>query len=233
MDATTNFPWIADSRVDENDHVQLDVDHLPLGVTLIDNDYRFRRFNRAYAEMIKSNTPLSLEQARGRNYFDCLAGSKQKAEPIMQRVMATRKPFRLQREELPISINGKLMFTYWNGEITPVIEKSGHVSGILLMCLEAVELRSASPRGRVLGALNNEPSLKSDDQITFGPGDPALTFKEEQVARLVMEGLSSKEIAARLNLSKAAIDSRRNVIRKKLEISGQPRNLYAHLRQLN
>jgi DNA-binding CsgD family transcriptional regulator len=55
------------------------------------------------------------------------------------------------------------------------------------------------------------------------------TPKEIQIASLIKEGKSSKEIAELLNLSKASIDTHRNNIRKKLGLSKIKANLSSYL----
>ncbi|MEJ8570122.1 helix-turn-helix transcriptional regulator [Microbaculum marinum] len=204
--------WAAKIEIGASFGAHVDVDCLPVGVGLLDNEFRFRRFNRAYADYLTANTRYSAGEAIGLSYFGCIDGARAKAEPLMRHVLASGTPYELRREELAIRVGDRTVVTYWDGQISPVIERSGHVSGILLVCTEITELRSEQPR-----------------QDCRAP----LTFKEEQVAALICEGLTSKEIADRLCLTKAAIDARRNVIRKKLGISGSQANLYGCLKQLN
>lgn len=59
-----------------------------------------------------------------------------------------------------------------------------------------------------------------------------LTPKEFQVANLVKEGKTSKEIAAVLNISKGAVDFHRNQIRKKVNLCKEKANLRSFLMSL-
>jgi len=60
-----------------------------------------------------------------------------------------------------------------------------------------------------------------------------LTPKEIQIANLVKEGRSTKEIAEMLNLSTSAIDFHRNNIRTKLGLKNKKINLRSHLLSLS
>ena len=54
------------------------------------------------------------------------------------------------------------------------------------------------------------------------PGTPSLTPREREVIQLLVEGLSSKEIAASLNLSERTVDSHRKNIMRKLDLHSLP-----------
>ena len=59
-----------------------------------------------------------------------------------------------------------------------------------------------------------------------------LTFVEIQVANLIKEGRSSKEIAESLHISRSTVDSHRNNIRRKLELRKTKTNLRTYLMSL-
>jgi DNA-binding CsgD family transcriptional regulator len=60
-----------------------------------------------------------------------------------------------------------------------------------------------------------------------------LTSKELDVANLIREGKTTKEIADLLYLSKNTIDFHRNNIRRKLGITNEKTNLRAYLSSLS
>lgn len=60
-------------------------------------------------------------------------------------------------------------------------------------------------------------------------GFPKLTHKEIQIANLIKEGRTSKEIAALLHLSERTITTHRDNIRKKIGLKAQKVNLRTHL----
>lgn len=215
MTGAADQGWIANVDVGAFAGAHLDLDRLPLGFGLLDRELKFRRMNRSYADYLSANTPYTPEQAMGRGYFDCIAASGRKAQAIMQNVLGTGHPYALQREELPIRIDGREVLTYWDGQIAPVVETSGTVSGLVVICTEVSD-----------GAGLSTPAEPELSDLIAG----ILTYKEEQVVRMIAEGLTSKEIAARLHVTKAAIDARRNAIRRKLGLTARDDNLYRALR---
>ena len=60
-----------------------------------------------------------------------------------------------------------------------------------------------------------------------------LTFKEIRVANLIVEGMTTKEIARSMNLSRFAIDTHRAQLRKKLGLSRKKINLRTFLSSLS
>ena len=74
--------------------------------------------------------------------------------------------------------------------------------------------------------LNSIPSLLPLSSANYLQN---LTITENQVADLIKQGKTSKEIATMLNVSTAAVSFHRNNIRKKLGLSNKKIRLAAHL----
>jgi PAS domain S-box-containing protein len=79
--------------------------------------------------------------------------------------------------------------------------------------------------------------LNLNDLISSLPNAPAnqmqnLTFTESQVADLIRQGKTSKEIAAMLNVSTAAISFHRHNLRKKMGLLKKKTTLRSHLQSL-
>jgi PAS domain S-box-containing protein len=80
--------------------------------------------------------------------------------------------------------------------------------------------------------------LNLNDLISSLPNAPAdqmqnLTFTETQVADLIRQGKTSKEIAAMLNVSTAAISFHRHNLRKKMGLVKKKTTLRSYLQALN
>ena len=71
----------------------------------------------------------------------------------------------------------------------------------------------------------NIKNITSSFSHRLSPGNINLTFKELQIADLVKEGNSSKDVAEMLNVSERTVDFHRKNIRKKLAIADRKTNL--------
>lgn len=69
-----------------------------------------------------------------------------------------------------------------------------------------------------VNAITNSLKLQSKNSLHV---TSQITEREKQVVLLIGQGLSNKEIAHKLNLSKSTIETHRKNIRKKLKIKGK------------
>ena len=79
----------------------------------------------------------------------------------------------------------------------------------------------------------NLKNITSSFSYRLSPKFLNLTFKELQIADLVKEGNSSKDIAAVLNVCERTVDFHRKNIRKKLAIADRKTNLRSYLSRLS
>jgi DNA-binding NarL/FixJ family response regulator len=107
-----------------------------------------------------------------------------------------------------------------------VIMLTGVDSGALFQ-----QLLDSNADGVLLKEISAEETLASIKQVMSGrralsssvseralPGRPDLTTREFQIMELVVEGLNSTEISARLNLSPKTVENHRYSLMKKLDL---------------
>jgi DNA-binding CsgD family transcriptional regulator len=78
----------------------------------------------------------------------------------------------------------------------------------------------------------NIKNITSSFSHRLSPRYMNLTFKELQIADLVKEGNSSKDVAMILNVSERTVDFHRKNIRRKLAIADRKTNLRTYLSRL-
>ncbi|GAB4159811.1 MAG: hypothetical protein Tsb0033_14870 [Winogradskyella sp.] len=94
--------------------------------------------------------------------------------------------------------------------------------GTILTINEFIEvLENTKPiceNPEIISALTNSLKLQSKNSLY---SRSQITEREKQVVLLIGQGLSNKEIAHKLNLSRSTVETHRKNIRKKLKIKGK------------
>ena len=80
---------------------------------------------------------------------------------------------------------------------------------------------------------NNVKKLTSSYGSEVSAMIPRLTQREIEISNMIMNGLTSKEIARLLNISYRSVETHRNNIRKKLKITNKGVNLTTYLKALH
>lgn len=108
-----------------------------------------------------------------------------------------------------------------------------YLENVIIPLIELIEKKSSKEDIEKLWKVLKEKveELKSITSGEFKNPFLNLSFKEAQVALLVKEGYSSKEIAKILNLSKPAVDFYRKRIRKKIGLRGSKETLENYLKK--
>ena len=109
-----------------------------------------------------------------------------------------------------------------------------NVKSLIFPCIEQVRKSDLSPNAAsYLNLLeSNLQSITSEFSLKLSSKYVGLTPKELEVAALIKEGKSTKDILPILGVSKATIDSHRNKIRTKLGIKSTNANLRSYLLSL-
>jgi len=109
-----------------------------------------------------------------------------------------------------------------------------HIQDLVLPLLVKLRKRTAGAREQSLiaAAESNLKAVVTRSSQRLSPGLLHLTPKEIQVANLIRDGLSTKEIAEHLDVSKSSVDTHRHHIRAKLGLKKKRGNLATYLHSL-
>jgi len=119
------------------------VDNTPAGVAFLDNDFVLRKCNHTYAELIRTYTPYTPEQALGMSYFDYAAGSRPQVEEWFQKVRDTGQVDTRYGFKLVLKRDGQEETTYWDTSVAPVLDAEGTAEGILVLTQDVTERKRA------------------------------------------------------------------------------------------
>ena len=111
----------------------------------------------------------------------------------------------------------------------------GNIRRLILPYLEELQLKvcGESERELIKIAKANIDHLTSSYTQNLNNRSPGLTAKEVQIADLIRQGRTSKEISRILGISAGTVDVYRNNIRKKLGIRNKKISLSSHLQSLS
>lgn len=118
-------------------------DNIPAGVAFLDNNFVLRKYNRAYAELIRIYTPYTPERALGMSYFDYVPGSRDQVEEWFLEVRDSGKVQSRYDFKLIIKEGGQERITSWDTSIAPMLGFSGAVEGILILTQDVTNRREA------------------------------------------------------------------------------------------
>ncbi len=109
-------------------------DRMPMGIAIIDPDYRLRRFNPTWAAFIEQYTPSpATKVAPGVSLFDLEPGTEEVLLPILDQVLAGET---VRQNGLRLETGGHV--SYWDVLLMP-LHDNGRVAGILDVSLDATE----------------------------------------------------------------------------------------------
>lgn len=113
-------------------------DRMPMGIAIIDPDYRLRRFNPTWANFIGSytNTPAS-RVVPGVRLFELEPGTEDVVQPLLDRVL-TGETVR----QNGVRLESEGIVSYWDVVLMPLYE-GDNVVGILDVSLDATEREAA------------------------------------------------------------------------------------------
>ena len=109
-------------------------ERMPMGIAVLDLDYRIQRFNPTWIDFSKRYAPPSAEPlVPGVSYFNHLPGTEPMVLPLFKRVLAGET---VQQNSVYLESEG--IVTYWDVVLAPLFEQ-GKVVGILNVAVDATE----------------------------------------------------------------------------------------------
>ena len=103
----------------------------------MDNSHVIQKFNPDYSRLIERYSVFSPERAGGMHYFDCfhwLAESRVRMEVFLKDAQNSIQVKATPDFNLKISRNGYISETLWDGQITPVVNRTGEMKGFIIFC---------------------------------------------------------------------------------------------------
>ena len=117
--------------------------NIPAGVAFLDNHFVLRKYNRAYAQLLRIYTPYTPEQALGMSYFDYVPGSRDQVEEWFLEVRDSGKVQTRYDFKLIIKKGDREQVTFWDTSIAPMLDPSGAVEGILILTRDVTDRKQA------------------------------------------------------------------------------------------
>lgn len=109
-------------------------DQMPMGIAILDRDFRIRRLNPTLIDFVRSYSPLSPSQVvPGISFLSLLPGNEAAAQAVFERVLAGET---VPQESFPLQMNG--VVSYWDSVSAPLRERD-EVVGIVHVSTNATE----------------------------------------------------------------------------------------------
>jgi signal transduction histidine kinase len=178
-------------------------ERMPMGVAVLDREFRIRRYNPTWADFSKLYAPESGEPlAPGVYYFDHIPGTERTVQPMYERVLSGET---VRQNGVRLESGG--IETYWDVVLTPLIERN-QVIGILSVSNDATE--------RVLLQQNLEQRVKD-------------RTRELDQRREIAESLS--EIIAVLNSSHSLAETLAHITKQANQMLDSQACLIHHIKE--
>ena len=152
--------------------------------------------NRTYADYLAVYSPLGPDKALNTNYFDYLPGSRIQLENQFREARDQKIVKTFYDYELRLTYETGKESTYWDANVIPTFDEKGHVSGIVILCIDvtrqfrAIEMaRSAKTALKVMLDLKKETQKELEDRFALNINNIILPL----IARLKGSGLKHEQ----------------------------------------
>jgi len=114
-------------------------DYLPIGITMLNEDFEICRCNRCYEEYISSYSRYRPAEALGMSYFECFPGSRPSIVEILRFVRSEKQQHTSHEFPLMVEQESLQRVSYWDARVVPVRDGKGRVVGIIIFTLDATD----------------------------------------------------------------------------------------------
>lgn len=116
-------------------------EQMPMGIVILDREFRLRRFNPTMADFVSRYSSLSAEQVLpGVTFFELIPGNEPATRAVFERVLEGET---VHSESFPITVGG--VVSYWDAVSTPLREND-QVIGVVHVTTNATERVRAQQR---------------------------------------------------------------------------------------
>jgi len=119
------------------------IENTPAGIAFLDNDLILRKCNNTYADLIRTYTPYTPEQALGMCYYDYAPGSRPQVEEWYEKVRDSGQVDTRYGFKLALNREGRDLITYWDTSVAPALNQDGKVEGLLILTQDVTERQLA------------------------------------------------------------------------------------------
>lgn len=134
-----------------------DIEHLPVGVVLLNRHFELERFNPHYARYIEAYSPCTPNDAVGCSYFSVVPGSHRLVGDWLRTVRDRKTAISLVGSPLPVHTESGTKMTYWDAGMVPILDRSGKFNGMIMVSCEVT--------GRVESETSRRPQENEEDHI--------------------------------------------------------------------
>ncbi len=184
------------------------LDHSLTPLVILDRNFNFVRVNDAYARACQ----MRVEDLAGRSHFDFYPQPEN--HEIFQSVLRTALPFHADAKPLDFADHPEWGTTYWNWDLTPLLDEQGNVE-LLLLAMEDVTRRHQAQRQ--LATLNCQLRRRADQlQAMALEIHQAEQRERRRLAILLHDNLQQSLAGAKLSLTAARKRARDTAVKDSL-----------------
>lgn len=120
------------------------INHLPVGFAYYDDQFVLKKYNRTYAEYVRTYTPFDTEEALGMSHFDYKPGAAPYMEGWFLSVRNSMRADTRYNLELCVTIDERQSRSFWDSHLEPITDSAGRLQGFLMCCIDRTDTKIMS-----------------------------------------------------------------------------------------